>query len=198
MLGDILRWYLWVQAFALGGWLIASRWLAGLPDRGYGISKVVGLVVGGFAYWAGITLGLSGNHSGAALLALAAVWLIGLWLRRAATDPFPPLPYLAVVELLFGLAFAGWSLVRAYSPEITSAGGEKFMEAMMINAILRSPAFPPNDAWLAGYPLSYYYFGYLIFAMLILLSGVPSAVGFKPGRGDDLRAHRRRRVQPGL
>jgi len=25
MLGDILRWYLWVQAFALGGWLIASR-----------------------------------------------------------------------------------------------------------------------------------------------------------------------------
>jgi len=181
MLGDILRWYLWVQAFALGGWLIASRWLAGLPDRGYGISKVVGLVVGGFAYWAGVTLGLSGNHSGAALLALAAVWLIGLWLRRAATDPFPPLPYLAVVELLFALAFAGWSLVRAYSPEITSAGGEKFMEAMMINAILRSPAFPPNDAWLAGYPLSYYYFGYLIFAMLILLSGVPSAVGFNLG-----------------
>jgi YYY domain-containing protein len=181
MLGDILRWYLWVQAFAFGGWLIASRWLAGLPDRGYGISKVVGLVVGGFAYWAGVTLGLSGNHSGAALLALAAVWLIGLWLRRAATDPLPPLPYLAVVELLFGLAFAGWSLVRAYSPEITSAGGEKFMEAMMINAILRSPAFPPNDAWLAGYPLSYYYFGYLIFAMLILLSGVPSAVGFNLG-----------------
>jgi len=181
MLGDILRWYLWVQAFALGGWLIASRWLAGLPDRGYGISKVVGLVVGGFAYWAGVTLGLSGNHSGAALLALAAVWLIGLWLRRAATDPFPPLPYLAVVELLFALAFAGWSLVRAYSPEITSAGGEKFMEAMMINAILRSPSFPPNDAWLAGYPLSYYYFGYLIFAMLILLNGIPSAVGFNLG-----------------
>ncbi len=181
MLGDILLWYLWVQAFALGGWLIASRWLAGLPDRGYGISKVVGLIVGGFAYWAGVTLGLSGNHSGAALLALAAVWLIGLWLRRAATDLLPPLPYLAAVELLFALAFAGWSLVRAYSPEITSAGGEKFMEAMMINAILRSPAFPPNDAWLAGYPLSYYYFGYLIFAMLILLSGVPSAVGFNLG-----------------
>jgi YYY domain-containing protein len=55
------------------------------------------------------------------------------------------------------------------------------MEAMMINAILRSPSFPPNDAWLAGYPLSYYYFGYLILAMLTLLSGVPAAVGFNLG-----------------
>jgi len=184
MFGDVLLWYLWVQAFALGGWLIAARWLAGLPDRGYGISKVVGLVIGGFAYWAGVTLGLSGNHAGAALLGLAAVWLAGLWLHKAtpaAAQALPPLPYLVLIELLFALSFLGWSIVRAHSPEIVSAGGEKFMEAMMINAILRSPSFPPNDAWLAGYPLSYYYFGYLIFAMLILLSGVPSAVGFNLG-----------------
>jgi YYY domain-containing protein len=181
MLGDILLWYLWVQAFALGGWLIASRWLAGLPDRGYGISKVVGLVVGGFAYWAGVTSGFSSNHGGAALLGLVAVWLAGFWLRGAPAQHLPLLPYIACAELLFGLAFVGWSAVRAYSPEITSAGGEKFMEAMMINAILRSPSFPPHDAWLAGYSLSYYYFGYLIFAMLILLSGVPSAVGFNLG-----------------
>ncbi len=177
MLRDILLWYLWVQAFAFGGWLIASRWLAGLPDRGYGISKVVGLIVGGFAYWAGVTLGFSSNHSGAALLGLAIVWLAGLWLQY---DPARvPLTYLVSSEFVFALAFVGWSLVRAYSPKIDI--GEKFMETMMINAILRSPSFPPHDAWLAGYSLSYYYFGYMIFAMLILLSGVPSTIGFNLG-----------------
>jgi uncharacterized membrane protein len=124
MVHDILLWYLWVQAFALGGWLIAARWLDGLPDHGYGISKVIGLVMGGFAYWASVTFGFSSNHSGAALLGLSVVWLAGLWLRGASAQCLPPLAYIFCTELLFGLAFVGWSIVRAYSPQIISAGGE--------------------------------------------------------------------------
>lgn len=206
---DALLWYLWMQAFAFGGWLIASRWLWRLPDRGYGVSKALGLTLGGFCYWAAVTLGFSMNHAGAALLALAIVWGIGLWLRydaqnakretfdagrttqdvgRMASSVFrlpssvfrPPL-FVIVTEVLFALAFSGWVIVRAYSPDIMSAGGEKFMESMMINATLRSPTFPPNDAWMSGYSISYYYFGYIIFAMLILLSGVAPAVGFNLG-----------------
>lgn len=182
---DALLWYLWLQALAFGGWLIASRWLTRLPDRGYGVSKALGLALGGFGYWAAVTLGFSTNHVGAALLALAGVWGVGLWLRygardtsRAAQAPARLATFVIAAEALFALAFAGWSIVRAYSPDIMSAGGEKFMESMMINAILRSPSFPPNDAWLSGFSISYYYFGYIISAMLILLSGVASAVGF--------------------
>ncbi|MCS6846832.1 MAG: DUF2298 domain-containing protein [Anaerolineae bacterium] len=206
---DALLWYLWMQAFAFGGWLIASRWLWRLPDRGYGVSKALGLALGGFCYWAAVTLGLSMNHVGAALLALAIVWGIGLWLRydaqnakretfdagrktqdagritssvlRLTSSVFRLSSFVVVTEALFALAFAGWAIVRAYSPDIMSAGGEKFMESMMINAILRSPAFPPNDAWMSGFSISYYYFGYIIFAMLITLSGVAPAVGFNLG-----------------
>ncbi|WP_169237095.1 DUF2298 domain-containing protein [Candidatus Roseilinea sp. NK_OTU-006] len=185
---DALWWYLWLQAFAFGGWLIASRWLVRLPDRGYGVSKALGLTLGGFCYWAAVTSGLSTNHVGAALLALAGVWGVGLWLRYSARDanratqaPIPLAALAITTEALFALAFAGWAIVRAYSPDIMSAGGEKFMESMMINAILRSPAFPPNDAWFSGFSISYYYFGYIIFAMLILLSGVAPAVGFNLG-----------------
>ena len=188
-MGDLLLWYLWMQAFAFGGWLIASRWLRALPDQGYGVGKILGLTLGGFAYWAGVTLGFSANHAGAALLALAVVWSVGLWLRHTTHDAHHALrithrasrmPFV-VTEVLFALAFVGWAIVRAYSPDIMSAGGEKFMESMMINAILRSPTFPPNDAWMSGFSLSYYYFGYIIFAMLILLSGVAPAVGFNLG-----------------
>ena len=188
-MGDVLLWYLWTQAFAFGGWLIAARWLGALPDQGYGIGKMLGLTLGGFAYWAGVTLGFSANHAGAALLALVVVWSVGLWLRYTTGDAEcaphgahrPWRASFVVAEALFVLAFVGWAIVRAHSPEIMSAGGEKFMESMMINAILRSPTFPPNDAWMSGYSLSYYYFGYILFAMLILLSGVAPAVGFNLG-----------------
>ena len=75
------------------------------------------------------------------------------------------------VEILFFIAFAFLAFVRASNPELTSA--EKPMELMFINAILRSPTFPPHDAWLSGYAISYYYFGYVMTAMLAKLTGVP-------------------------
>ena len=56
------------------------------------------------------------------------------------------------------------------------AGTEKPMELAFINAILRSPSFPPHDPWLSGYAISYYYFGYVIIAMLARITG--TAVAF--------------------
>ena len=47
-----------------------------------------------------------------------------------------------------------------------------------INGILRSPSFPPLDPWLSGFAISYYYFGYVMSAMLIRLSGVSAAIGY--------------------
>jgi uncharacterized membrane protein len=55
---------------------------------------------------------------------------------------------------------------------------EKPMEFAFLNAFLRSDTFPPHDPWLSGFAISYYYFGYLMMAMLARLSGVPSAVAF--------------------
>jgi YYY domain-containing protein len=181
---DVLLWYLWAQAFGLGGWLILSRWLRALPDRGYGLSKAFGLLLGGFAYWWLITLGLAPNTPGAALLALALVYAAGLGFTLTRQPPAASRQSLApiiVTELLFGLGFLAWAVFRSYNPDITESGGEKFMEIMMLNAILRSPSFPPNDAWLSGFTISYYYFGYVILAMLTRVSGVAPAIGFNLG-----------------
>ncbi len=189
---ELLVWYVWLQAFSLGGWLIASRWLRGLPDRGYGVSKALGLLLGGFAYWWIVTARLSANNTGAALMALAVVFAVGvaLWRldgRRDTDQPRAPLVLwparscVIVTEALFAAGLFLWAVYRAYNPDILEAGGEKFMEIMMLNAILRSPAFPPNDAWLAGFSISYYYFGYVILAMLTRLSGLAPAIAFNLG-----------------
>ena len=83
------------------------------------------------------------------------------------------------VEALFLLAFAAMAFVRAANPEIL--GTEKPMELAFINAILRSPAFPPHDPWLSGYAISYYYFGYVLVAMLARLAGTSGGVAFNLG-----------------
>jgi YYY domain-containing protein len=182
-LTDVLLWYLWAQAFALAGSLVASRWLRALPDRGYGLGKPLGLLLGGFVYWMLVLLGFSLNNAGAALMALAVVWVIGIALRMMRDQASQASNVncqgaIITAEVLFAIGFIAWVIVRAYSPDIREAGGEKFMESMMTNAIVRSASFPPNDAWLAGFSISYYYFGYLIFAMLIHLSGVAFGVAF--------------------
>ena len=50
------------------------------------------------------------------------------------------------------------------------------MELMFINSILRSPSFPPHDSWLSGYAISYYYFGYVMTAMLAQLTGLTGSI----------------------
>ena len=82
-------------------------------------------------------------------------------------------------ELLFLFVLAGWAAFRAYNPDI--AGTEKPMEFAFINGILRSPLFPPQDPWLSGYGISYYYFGYVMLAALVNLTGVDPAVAFNLG-----------------
>ena len=81
-----------------------------------------------------------------------------------------------MVEILFFLAFAFLAFVRAGNPEIV--GTEKPMELAFINAILRSPTFPPHDPWLSGYAISYYYFGYVMTAMLAKATGTLGSVAF--------------------
>jgi YYY domain-containing protein len=55
------------------------------------------------------------------------------------------------------------------------------MEIMYLNSIGRSDYFPPHDAWLSGYAISYYYFGYVMIAMLTMLSGYAAHLTFNVG-----------------
>jgi YYY domain-containing protein len=68
------------------------------------------------------------------------------------------------------------AFVRAANPEIV--GTEKPMELMFISGIMNSPAFPPRDLWLSGYSISYYYFGYVMTAMLAMFTGVAATIAF--------------------
>lgn len=180
----VLSFVLWYLTLLLVGWLafpLAARFLSGLADRGYALARPLGLLLWGFVFWLAGSLGLWHNDAGgqiAALLGMAALsvlagrgrWMeLRDWIQKNAR-------VLLLEEALFLLAFTLWTVVRAANPEI--AGTEKPMEMAFINAILHSPTFPPHDPWLSGYAISYYYFGYVIVAMLARFSGALPWVGF--------------------
>ena len=175
---DVVLWLVAVEALGLAALPLAWWLLSRLPDRGLAFAKPLGLLLLGYAIWLTSSFGVLANRRATValgVLVLAAVaW--GLWGRpfwawlRAA----PRLWLLSEVVFLAG--FLLLVAFRAYNPAIS--GTEKPMDFAFLNASLRAENAPPQDPWLAGYGISYYYFGYYLMALLVKLSGVAPAVGF--------------------
>lgn len=196
----VLRWWLAVEILALAALPLACRLFRNLPDRGYALAKPLGILLTSYLFWLAVTFGFLANTRVAIvfIMVMVAVGSAALHIKqsvpKASSRPLlwgtalrveiPRLLFLLrenlsliiANELVFALALGLWALVRAYNPEIS--GTEKPMDFAFLNAILRSEHFPPLDPWLSGFAISYYYFGYLMMAVLTRLTGVPSEVAF--------------------
>ncbi|MCJ7432137.1 MAG: DUF2298 domain-containing protein [Anaerolineales bacterium] len=183
----------WYILLTLLGWLtfpLVYRLFPNFADRGYSLARAAGLLIWGYICWLFTSLGISQNDTGGILLALAILIGLSVWSTLALhasagiVNRKPEiinflkynLRLILTVEILFLSAFALLAFVRSANPEIL--GTEKPMELAFINAILRSPTFPPRDPWLSGYAISYYYFGYLLTAMLAKLTLIPGTIAF--------------------
>ncbi len=184
---DLLRWWIAIEVIGLAAWPLGWRLCSNLADRGYGLSKALGLLLISYGLWLASSFGFLNNDLGGILASLLAVAALSVWTLRRNDGDWAALRawaqehgrLIAFNEALFLVAFVAWSIFRAYDPAI--AGTEKPMEFAFLNGILRSDRFPPLDPWLSGYAISYYYFGYVMLAVLVRLSGVASAVGFNLG-----------------
>ncbi|MRR31357.1 hypothetical protein EG834_13785, partial [bacterium] len=136
---------LWYFIITLIGWLafpLAYRLLPFLPDRGFSLSRALGLVIASYLSWLLASLQAIPNTLGGVLLAV--MLLIGLSAAALGRDWREPLGWLKaqkttliVMEAVFLAAFMTWGFVRGFDPAIEYT--EKPMELAFINAILRSP-----------------------------------------------------------
>ncbi len=191
----------WYLIIVLLGWLtfpLVYRLFPRLADRGYSLARAAGLLLWAYVFWLLTSLGLTQNNVGGilfSLLPLAGLSIASFYVplgtpsdlkgptiaKTAAENAAELVDWLrehirtvAAVEVLFLLAFAFLAIIRAGNPSLDNA--EKPMELMFINSILRSPSFPPHDGWLSGYAISYYYFGYVMTAMLAQLAGLSGSI----------------------
>ncbi|MDW8213421.1 MAG: DUF2298 domain-containing protein [Roseiflexaceae bacterium] len=185
-----LFWLLALEAIGLACFAILFRSLAALPDRGYALSKILGLLIVSYVPWLLASVGPAGAHGslqaplvpfgkwsvvlcaivfvGVGILALrwSRAALIAFWRQRRAA--------ILTAEGVFLAFFFGFLLLRALNPDLwhPARGGEKPMDLAFLTAVVKSPAFPPYDPWFAGGYLNYYYFGFVLVATLIHLTGI--------------------------
>ncbi|RLD05465.1 MAG: hypothetical protein DRI65_08715 [Chloroflexota bacterium] len=182
---DFIAWYVLVTAL---GWIVFPllfHVLSDIPGRGFTFSKIFGLMFWGYLYWILGRLGFTANNlAGLIFTLLLVIGAVFFVLQKKGIDDLRDWiqsrwRLILTTELLFLAAFAGWALIRSLNPEIL--GTEKPMELAFINAILYSESLPPHDPWLSGYAISYYYFGYVLVAMLAKFAGTLGSVAFNLG-----------------
>jgi YYY domain-containing protein len=86
----------------------------------------------------------------------------------------------AAYEAVYWLAFVVMVLIRMANPDLWHPiwGGEKPFEFGLLNAVLQSPVMPPYSPFYSGGVINYYYYGYVLYALPIRLTGVLPEVGY--------------------
>ncbi len=174
---NVLLWLITVEIIGLAVFPLAYFLLPKLSDRGYGLSKPLGILLIGYVAWI-----LSVLH----LVPSVRITLVGLVVLLAAVST--ALVYLhldemiafvkrrwrliAITEIVFLVFFLVWVMFRAYDPAINHT--EQPMDFAFLNASVESTTGQPEDPWLRGEPISYYYFGYWMMGVVGELSGVAS------------------------
>lgn len=178
----------WVVAIILIGWIafpIAFVALGGLPDRGYGLARIVGLLLLAYIPWLFASTGVLPFTRGAILLALLLIVALSLllaWGRREDLARFvrENASYIGLVELLALGLFGLMIVIRLGNPDVWDViwGGEKPMDLTYFTAVLKSESFPPYDPWFAGGYINYYYFGFVLVGALTKLLGITPTIAY--------------------
>ena len=178
---DALTWLLAIEVLGLLALPFCFILFSRLPDRGLTLAKPLALVLFSYFLWlAGLThIAPNTRITVIVILVLAAV--AGGFVFRAMA--YRILAFikeewrtLVVAEVLFLGFFFLWLGITSETPAIS--GTEKPMDFGFMNAVLQSRFFPPEDPWLAGHSISYYYFGHFMMAFLAKLTAIPSNVSY--------------------
>ena len=178
---NVLQWLLAIELIGLMAFPIGFGIFSRLPDRGYTVAKPLGLILLSWPLWVLGSLHLVPTNPWTLWTALALLSLVSgwhAWRRRMEMLAFFRRERHAILigEGIFLLLFLAWVLFRSYDPAINTT--EKPMDFAFLNASLSTSFFPPEDPWLRGHGISYYYFGYLMMANLTELTAIPTRISY--------------------
>ena len=182
-MGNAVLWLLVVELLGLLAFPVAFRLCGYLQDRGYGLSKALGLLLLTYPLWLLGSVGVPMTRPAALLLlaALAGLSCALAWRQRVDMLDFLRREWrlLLALEAVFLLVFTGWALFRSFDPGINHT--EQLMDLGLLSAAAKAATFPPQDVWLLGHTVNYYYFGYLVVATVAEVTGIATPVAYNLG-----------------
>ncbi len=177
---DALRWLITVELIGLAAFPLAFYLLPRLADRGFTLSKPLGILLVSYLFW---VLGLA-HIPTVQPIAIALVLLMAALSAYIAYRNFDALRdfiirewrTIVIAEAIFLVFFIGWTLFRSYDPFINHT--EQPMDLALLSASINSQVGHPEDPWLRGEPVSYYYFGYWMMGALSQISAIQSHISY--------------------
>ena len=174
-----LKWWLMSVLLGVACYPLTSLLFRDFADRGWMVSKVLGVAFSGFLAWVSVTCGLLPFRPyvclGAAVITGVACWGLGFRMRKvrpqAYRGMFTERHMGAMVdgELLFVLLFLLWTYFAGFRP--AAYGTEKFMDYGFMMAMMRSDTLPARDLWYSEGTINYYYGGQYFAVFLTKLTG---------------------------
>ena len=181
----VIVWWLTIMLVGAATFPLTFALFPALADRGYATAKITGLFLVAWFAWMATSLNLRlWSRGGLWFTLLLLVVLSGYFAYKHRSDLRLYLrqywPRLVAIEVITVAAFLFFLGVRLMNPDLWhfAFGGEKPMDFAYFNAVLRSTTFPPLDPWHAGGYINYYYFGFVLVGVPVLMLGVVPAVAY--------------------
>ena len=187
----ILKWIVLLQIISAGAYPICFGLFSRLPDHGYALAKFLGIFLASYLCWVMAALtpltGVFDFSVTTAWLAIGVLLIIGgafltLNAKLIFRQTWVNIKTILCIEIVFWGTFALMFALRSQIPQIThiinDSAAEKFTDFAILNSLLSSPAIPPQDAWVSGATMNYYYFGHFLWAFITKATGVLPEVAF--------------------
>ena len=178
---DVVLWLIAAYAIALAAFPLCYYLLPNLRDRGASIAMPFGILTVGYASWILSVLRIVPSTQVTIVLLLILMAVVSAWVvkrnwREMVEFVVQEWTTLALGQIIFLGVFAAWIIYRFHDPSINHT--EQPMDFMFLNSSVSSVLGTPEDSWLRGAGISYYYFGYWNFALLTKLTGIVSSVTY--------------------
>ena len=180
----LVIWYLFIFVLGLFTYPLARRALPGLADKGYALSRILGLVLLAYISWISASLGGTYTRTNI-VVALGLIMLVGAWQAWVQRDAIRAewksnRRLFIIAEIVFLCLFLLDLFIRIGNPDLwhPAKGGERPMDFSYFNAVLKSTSFPPYDPWFAGGYINYYYYGFVIVGTPVKLLGIVPSIAY--------------------
>ncbi|MCK6539801.1 MAG: DUF2298 domain-containing protein [Anaerolineales bacterium] len=180
----LIVWYLFIFVLGLAVYPIIRIAMPGLADRGYPLSRALGLVIFAYVSWLAGSVGIPYTRTTIAIVfgvIFVAGVVIGHFQRDELIAEFKTrYKYFLMIEGLFLAFFVIDLLIRLGNPDMwhPAKGGERPMDFSYFNAVIKSTSFPPYDPWFAGGYINYYYYGFVIVGTPVKLLGIVPSIAY--------------------
>ncbi|PKO13038.1 MAG: hypothetical protein CVU39_21105 [Chloroflexi bacterium HGW-Chloroflexi-10] len=182
---SVIAWYLLLLIFGLT--VLPSVFLVfpGLPDKGYPLIRMAGLLMLAWIPWFFGSIKWFAFTRFTILGAFAILLIFNGFLfyknRQSIIDYFKSnWRHIVFVEVLFLLIFLFSLVIRLNNPDLWNPwlGGEKPMDFTFFNGVLKSVYFPPPNPWFSEHYINYYYYGFVVAAIPTKVLGIMPSIAY--------------------